>query len=142
MGNFQDIFGNFAFVALMILAGIAFIIISQTANDAAQPIVGNQILNSTYSDLQDSLSSLESTSQVQYGQFTEETPQSGFTSIVLFGIVSAGKTFSTVVLSTFVLIVELPTLVLGLPQTLFATLASWMVISLIVAAWILYKIGG
>lgn len=142
MVKFQDIVGNFVFLGIFILAGMAFIIIVQSDNNATQPIINDPLLNESYSELQSNLESLEDTSQVQYGQFTEETPQPGFTSIVLFGIVSAGKTFGNVAISTFTIIIKLPLHVLGLPNTLFATIAVWLAVVLIVAAWVLYKVGG
>lgn len=142
MAKVEEIFGNFIFLGLFIFAGIAFVVITQSNNEATQPIANDPVLNNSYSDLEESLSSLESVSQTQYSQFTEEAPQPGFTSIVLFGIVSAGKTFSNVILSTFSILIKLPIHVLGLPDELFSVVASWLVIVLIVAAWILYKVGG
>ncbi len=142
MASFQDVVGNMIFLTLFIFAGMAFVITTQSNNDAAQPLAEDALLNESYGDLQQSLESLDSISQTQYNQFTSEIPKPGFVSIVLFGIVSAGKTFSNVVLSTFTIIIKLPILVLGLPNTLFSTVAAWLVIVIIVAAWILYKVGG
>lgn len=142
MANFKDLFGNFLWLGVFVLAGFAFIVVTQSSNDATQPMVENSLFNESFEDLSSSLSGLEDASGVQYNQFIGEEPRTGFGSIVLFGIVSAGKTFGNVVIGLFTILVKLPLVVLGIPQTLFSVITTWVVISLIIAAWILYKLGG
>lgn len=142
MVNFQDIFGNFLFLALFISAGLAFVIVVQSDNVALQPISDNQIFNDASGNISSSLSSLEDTSGLQYDQFTGEQPKAGFGSIVLFGIVSSGKTFGSVILGTFTVLIKLPLAVLGLPQTLISVIITWVIIALIISTWLLYKLGG
>ncbi len=135
-------FGNFLWLGLFILAGLTFVVTTQSANNAQQPLTDNELFNSSFSGLASNLSALESSSGVQYNQFIGEEPKAGFGSIVLFGIVSAGKTFGNVVIGLFTLLIKLPLVVLQIPQTLFAVISTWIVISLIIAAWIMYKLGG
>lgn len=142
MASFQDIFGNFVFLGIFILAGLALIIANQSTNGAVQPIVEDAIFNDSFESLESSLSSLEGSSEIQYDQFTAEAPKPGFVSIVLFGIVGAGKTFGNLTIAVFTVLIKLPLLVLGISATIFSVIVSWLVISLIVAAWILYKVGG
>lgn len=142
MANFQDMFGNFLWLGLFILAGFTFMILVQNANNATQPIIEDPLFNESFEDLTSSLSGLEDTSGVQYSQFIGEEPKTGFGSIVLFGIVSAGKTFGNVVIGMFTILIKLPLVVIGIPQTLFSVIITWIIISLIIAAWILYKLGG
>lgn len=142
MATFQGTFGNFVFLGIMIFAGLSLIIYTQATNDAAQPLIEDPLFNDSFASLQTTLSSLEDTGQIQYDQFSEETPQPGFISIVLFGIVSAGKTFGNITVAVFAIIVRLPLLVLGIPQTLFSVVVAWLTITLITTLWILYKVGG
>lgn len=142
MAQFRDIAGNFIFLGVMILAGISFIIITQSNNDVAQPVIQDPLLSDSFNELNATLSDLEDTGGTQYDQFTQEAPEAGFGAIVLFGIVSAGKTFGNVTLGLFQLVIKLPLIILGLPQTLFSAMITWLVISLIIASWVLYKLGG
>lgn len=142
MVKFQDLFGDFLFLALFISAGLAFLIVIQADNSAVQPLSDNRLFNDSSRDISSSLSSLEDTSGLQYDQFTGEQPKAGFGSIVLFGIVSAGKTFGTVILGTLTTLITLPLAVLGLPQTLISVILTWVIIALIISTWLLYKLGG
>lgn len=142
MANFQDMFGNFLWLGIFVLAGISFIIVLQDSNDASQPIIENPLFNESFNELSSNLDALESTSKIQYDQFIGEEPKAGFGSIVLFGIVSAGKTFGNVVIGLTTVLIKLPLVVLGIPATLFSAIITWVIISLIIAAWILYKLGG
>lgn len=142
MVSFQELFGNFLWLGLFILAGFTFIIFVQDANNAAQPILENPLFNESFEDLTSTLSGLEDTSGIQYSQFIGEEPKVGFGSIVLFGIVSAGKTFGNVIIGMFTILIKLPLVVIGIPQTLFSVIITWIIISLIIGAWVLYKLGG
>ncbi len=142
MVKFMDLFGNFLFLALFITAGLSFVVVTQLNNNAPQPISSNELFNDASGNISSTLSSLEDTSGVQYDQFTSEQPKAGFGSIVLFGIVSTGKTFGTVILGTFTTIIILPLAVLGLPQTLISVMITWTIIALIISTWLLYKLGG
>lgn len=140
--GFQDITGNFLWLALFIFAGAAWIVSIQVSNEAVQPIAEDSLFNDSFQSLQTSLSELETEGTTQYDQFTGETPKPGFGSIVLFGIVGAGKTFSNIIIATFWILLKVPLIVLGIPQTIISVLATWLIITIIVAVWLLYKLGG
>ena len=142
MGEFSTILNNFLFMGLLVFAGFSFVVITQADNNAVQPIGEDSLFNESFNDLQANLDSLESTGNTQYGQFTSEVPAAGFASIVLFGIVSVGKTFGSLTLTTFGLIIKLPLIVLGIPASTAAILFTWLVVSIITAMWLLYKLGG
>lgn len=142
MAQLNEIFGNMAFLGLFILAGLGFVVVTQANNDAVQPLSDDALFNTYYGNLSDNLEGLETIGTTQYGQFTEEVPEPGFGSILLFGIVAVGKTFSNTTLSLFTFIVTLPLHVLGLPVTLISTLVTYLIIGIIIAGWSLYKLGG
>jgi len=142
MVRFQTIFSNFLFLALIVLAGMSFIVVTQSDNEALQPISQDSLFNESFSDLESNLEGLESTSNTQFGQFTAEDPKPGFGSIVLFGIVSVGKTFGSVTITVFGILIKLPLVVLGIPATTITVLFTWLVVLMLIAAWRLYKLGG
>ncbi len=143
MVKFQSIFSNFLFLALFVFAALSFIVITQSDNEAIQPIAQDSLFNESFSNLESSLEDLESTSNTQFSQFTSENPEKvGFFGIVLFGIVAAGRTFSSITITVFGILVKLPLIVLGIPATTITVLFSWLIIIIIIASWRLYKFGG
>ncbi len=142
MAKFENIFGNFIMIALVVLALFSLIIITQKDNEAIQPLVEDKLFNSTYFDLNSTISSLEGTSSSKYGLFTEERPKLGFGSIVLFTIVNVGKTFANVIFVLFTAIIKIPLVVLGVDPTIISMIISFLTISIIIALWVVYKFGG
>jgi len=142
MAKFEDIFGNFVMVGLMVLALFSLIIIVQIDNDAAQPLSDSELFNSTYGSLNETIGSLEGTSATQYNLFSKETPTPGFGSIVLFTIVSVSKTFGNMIFTLFILLIKVPLIVLGIDSTIVSMIISFLTISVVIALWIIYKFGG
>ncbi len=142
MAKFEDLFGNFVMVGLMVLALFSLIIIVQIDNDAAQPLADSELFNSTYGSLNETIGSLEGTSATQYNLFSKETPTPGFGSIVLFTIVSVSKTFGNMIFALFILLIKVPLIVLGVDPTIVSMIISFLTISVVIALWIIYKFGG
>lgn len=142
MARFEDIFGSFAFLGLMVLALFSIILIVQGDNEAPDPLADNELISGTYGSLNTTISGLEGTSATQYGLFSKETPKPGFGAIVMFTIVSIGKTFSTIIFTIFTLIIKVPLIVLGIEQTIVAMIISFLTIIVVIALWVVYKFGG
>lgn len=142
MATFGEIFNKFAFSGLVILALFAFVIIVQIDNQAPQGLNNNSLFNNTYFALKENVSGFETTSAGQNTQFNEEVPTPGFGSIVLFGIVSVGKTFSNMIFVLFGLIIKLPVVILGIDPTITSMVFTWLVIAVILGVWATYKLGG
>ena len=140
--KFEEIFGTFAFLGLIVLALFSVIIIVQGDNEATQPLVDNELISGTYGSLNETIGSLEGTSSTQYSLFTKETPKPGFGAIVMYTIVSIGKTFGTIIFVIFTLIIKVPLIVLGIEQTIVAMIMSFLTISVVIALWVVYKFGG
>lgn len=140
--KFEDLFGTFAFLGLIVLALFSVIIIVQRDNEATQPLVDNELISGTYGSLNETMGSLEGTSATQYSLFSKETPKPGFGAIVMFTIVSIGKTFGTIIFTFFTLIIKVPLIVLGIEQTIVAMIMSFLTISVVIALWVVYKFGG
>ncbi len=142
MAKFEDIFGNFVMVSLMILALFSVIIIIQNDNNAPQPLVEDELFNSTYGSLNETIGSLEGSSSTQYNIFSKDSPKPGFGAIVMFTIVNVGKTFGNLIFVMFTLIIKLPLIVLGIDQTIVSMIISFLTITVVIALWIVYKFGG
>ena len=140
--KFEEIFGTFAFLGLMLLALFSIIIIVQGDNEATQPLSDNELISGTYGNLSETIGSLEGTSSTQFSLFTKETPKPGFGAIVMYTIVSIGKTFGTIIFVIFTLIIKVPLIVLGIEQTIIAMIISFLTISVVIALWVVYKFGG
>ncbi len=142
MAKFEEIFGTFAFLGLMVLALFSVIISVQGNNDAPQPLADNELISGTYKSLNDTIGSLEGTSATQYSLFSKEKPTPGFGAIVMFTIVSIGKTFGNMIFAVFILIIKVPLVVLGISQTIVSMIISFLTITVVISLWIVYKFGG
>lgn len=142
MTRFEAITGKFIVLMILVLSLFSFIVISQDNNNVADPIMNNTVFNQSFGSLTSSIESTTSDAQEKYLAFNSEEPKPGFGSIVLFGIVSVGKTFSESIFAFFGAVVRLPLVILGIPDTVYGLTITWLIIGVIVGAWLLYKFGG
>ena len=142
MGRFEELFGNMVMLGLVILALFSVIIIVQQDNAAEQPLSDDELISATSGSLNETISALEGTSSTQYGLFSSENPSPTFGSIVLFTIVSIGKTFGSVIFSVFILVIKVPLIVFGIDQSIASMVVSFLTITVVIALWVVYKFGG
>jgi len=142
MSQFRGIVGNFIIAAVLVLSLFSFAIVVQEENNAADPLKNNEVFNDSFNKLIESVEISSAEAEDKYDVFNEEDPKAGFGSIVLFGIVSVGKTFSGIVFGTFIAVIRLPLVVLGIPATIYSQILTLLIISVIVSVWLLYKLGG
>lgn len=139
---FQEAAGNILVIALVITAMISFVITTQYQNDASQSLGNNSLFNDTVTKLVNQLQDAENESALQQNLFNDEKPKQGFGSIVLFGIVPAVKTFSTNTYGFIGLIIRIPVVLFGIDPTIQNTVITWLIILLLIAIWLVYKLGG
>ncbi len=142
MAKFQDIFNKYLFFGLFILAMTSFIIIVQGDNGAPQPMGADSRVDLLYDNLTKAINDSERESKTQYGVFNDEQPKTGFGSIVLFGIVAVGKTTGSIISNFFGIIIKLPLAILQIDLTIMSVFMTWAAISIVLALWLLYKLGG
>lgn len=145
MVQFNDFIGNFLMGALMFIAIFGLLVTIQADNNAPNPLINNEIFggeNGTFNQLRVNINDIENKSAIQYESFTEEKPVPGIGSIVLFTIVGVGKTFGSLTIDTFAILIRLPVVVLGIDPSILAILTSWLAIVLIIVLWKTYKFGG
>ena len=141
MVDFKDLVGKFIVSALMILGLFFFIVIIQEDNSAVNPLINEEIFNDSMAELILNIDNGTQAAEEKYGVFNSEEPKPGVGSILLFGIVSVGKQFSNIVFGTFGALIKLPLVVLGIPQTVYGSILTWLIITAIVTLWLLYKFG-
>ncbi len=143
MGDFKNIVGKFIVAALIIFSLFSYVIVTQIDNDAGDPLRNEQRFNESLESLIISIDESTEAAEEKYGVFASEEPKTGSgSSIILFGIVSVGKTFSSIVFGVFGAIIKLPLTVLGIPATIYSLVLTWLIILVIVSVWLLYKLGG
>ncbi len=140
--SFQKTVYTFIFFALVALGLLTSAFIIQDDNGAPEKLASNELFNSTAERLSLNFTESEGSGKLQQGLFNSEVPKPGFGSIVLFGIVSAGKTFTNIVYSFFDLVIRIPTIVLGIESAIVSAFLTLLIISLIIGVWIVYKLGG
>lgn len=142
MGEFSKILGKFFVIALICVALFSTIILTQKENNAGEQIINEEVFNNSFNNLIESVDDSTEKSQEKYDVFISEEPKTGFGSLVLFGIVSVGRTFSNIVYGTFSALIKLPLIVLGIPSSTLNLIIAWLTIVIIVSVWLLYKFGG
>ena len=142
MSRFQELVVNFSIVAIMVMSLFSFFIIVQEQNDAVDPLRDNAVFNDSFQQLIGTIENNTRDAEEKYGVFNDEDPKAGFGSIVLFGIVSVGKTFSSIIFGTFIAVIKLPLVILGIAPSVYNLILVILIISVIVSVWLLYKLGG
>ena len=142
MARFESIFGNFAMIGLMVLALFSLVFVVQNNNESPQPLSDDKLFNNTFTNLNNTIGSLEQTSDSKYTLFSEEKPPPGVFSIVLFTIINVGKTFGNIIFVLFTVIIKIPLIVLGIEPSIVSMITAFLTISVIIALWIVYKFGG
>lgn len=142
MGEFKNIVGKFIVASILIFSLFTFILITQEENNAGDPLINQDPFNESFNSLVENIDTSTEEAQEKYSVFNSEEPKAGFGSIVLFGIVSVGKTFSNMVFGFFGAIIKLPLVVLGVSESIYNLVLTWLILTVIVAVWLLYKLGG
>ena len=142
MAKFYDLFMNWMFVGLVVVALLSFGVLYQEDNDADNKFIEDSLMNETYTSLRTDLGELRDQSQAQKTLFESENPTSGFGTILLFSIVSTGKVFNSMIIGVFNTIIKLPTVVLGLDPIILSVIGTMLILTIIIGLWIVYKLGG
>lgn len=142
MGEFNKIIGKFFLLSIITICLFSLIVITQEENNAPEKIINEEVFNTSFNNLLIVSEDSTEKSQEKYDVFISEEPKTGFGSLVLFGIVSVGRTFSNIVFGTLSAVISLPLSVMGIPAIVINPLIGWLIIVVIVAVWLLYKLGG
>lgn len=139
--SFQNLFIQFSLISLFVFGTISFIVLFQQENGAATTILENQLINSTFVDLAASIADQSVSSNSSQNSFNSEVPAPGFGSLIIFAIVGVAQTFTSLVTTIWNILIILPLSILGIPNEVANVLGSILVISLILLAWRVYRVG-
>ena len=142
MAEFKDLTSKFLVSGILLISLFSFLIIFQSQNNAPNPLIEYNLFNESFKSLNLTIVDSTAVAEQKYGVFNSEEPRPGIGSIVLFGIVSVGKSFSGIIFGFFRAIIKLPFVMLGIDQTYYNLILMYLIITIIVAVWLLYKLGG
>ncbi len=142
MVKFIDLFFKFMFIGLVVLSLFSFIVLFQSENNVSNQFADNDLINSTFTDLQTNLGGFEDDSQRIKDAFDKENPVAGFGSLLFFSIPAAGRTFNGMIITVFNILVALPVVFLGLDPIMVSVISTVLIIVIILGLWAVYKLGG
>lgn len=142
MANFSTLWTNLALLGLLVFGLFAIGITLHTSNPTNQSILNSALVNQTYSNLNSSLSDLQSSTQAQKSNFESENPTVGFGSLILFTVVSAGKVFNGLIITIYNVLIKYPSVTLGLSPVIVGVIGAILLVLIVLGLWGVYKLGG
>lgn len=141
MVSFRETFITFSIISLFVFALISFVDIFQQENNDSNSILENEKINSTFVSLRGNISTGQVSVNTSEFAFNEDVPTPGFGSLIVFAIVGVTQGFMSIITTTFNLIIVLPITTLGVPGKIANILGSILIVSLILLAWRVYRVG-
>lgn len=142
MASFSKLSFNFMLIGLIVFSLFSFVIQFQSENNSPLEITDNVLVNDTFGDLKTRLTAVGDESQDVNKVFESDNPLEGFGSILLFSIVNAGRTFNSMIIGVFNIIIRLPVSILGIDPIITSILVTMLAITFIIGLWAVYKLGG
>ncbi|KKL19287.1 hypothetical protein LCGC14_2466970 [marine sediment metagenome] len=139
--SFREVFITFALIGVFVFAGISFIVTTQRDNGVTNTILDNDVINRTYSNLETDLGGLSSNASTQKESFESEIPERGFGSLLIFAIVGIGRKFTGMIIGIYNIIIVLPASLLGIPSIVISVMTAILLVSLVLLAWRVYRVG-
>ncbi len=139
--SFREVFIMFSLISLMVFATISFVVTLQTDNDAPSSLLENQLINNTFISLSDNISQQSVSTNTSKTAFDSDIPAPGFGSLIIFAIVGVAQGFTSTITTTYNIIIILPLGLLGIPSQVANILVSILMMTLILLAWRLYRVG-
>lgn len=143
MAELQSFLINFVLFAMLLVSILGFGIILQQNNDASENLEDDPLLNSTYQLLKTNLTEGSNVMTGQREAFEKEDPQASSLTgdITLLSIVSVGRKVSGLILGLSNIFLTVPAAYLGVDSSIIAGIAILILVSIIVFAYILAKVG-
>jgi hypothetical protein len=113
----------------------------QQNNEVDNTILENQLINNTFEKLQTNLTNVGGATQTQRGNFESEIPERGFGSLIIFSIVAVTQKFTALIIGIFNIFVILPSSILGISPVVTGAIGSILIVSLVLLAWRVYRLG-
>lgn len=142
MAKFYELTVKFIVVGLMLISLFAFATILQADNNVSDPFIQHEVLNESFTDLQNDLGGFGEDSESTLNLFQSEDPTVSSGVLILFSVISAGKIFTSMVSVVLDSIIVLPAAILGVDPIVISTIITLTIITIVIGLWIIYKVGG
>ncbi len=139
--GFKGLIIAMALTGLVMFCLINFAIQTASDNNANQSIIDNPVISRTFANLSDDMSGLEAKAQEQRENIEGDKISTGLGFFILETIIGGGRVFTGIVIGTFNIISEPLVSVIGIPVSIMGVLSFILLVSLILFAWRLYKVG-
>lgn len=139
--SFKSLWTNYAIVGLFVFSLFAFVIIFEGNNNVQNGILTNPIINSSYNNLNSTLSGFQTTTNNTKNNFEKGTPTVGIGELVFNTLFSGGRILNGMIIAIFNILIILPAQFLGLSAAIFGVLFSILLVSIMLLFWRLIKSG-
>lgn len=139
--SFLQLFTMFALVGIFVFAIISFSYNLQANNGVEDTILGDGIINKTYSNLNTDLNKFRDESQGQKTNFEEGGLSVSFGSLVLTTIGSIGKVFNGMIIGVFGILIVLPAQILGINSLVIGVIEAILLLTIMLSLWRVYRQG-
>ena len=139
--SFRETWINFILIGVLVFSLISFIVVIQNENSVENGILENQLINSTFNRLAEELNASGGETQKQRGIFEKEVPVRSFGSLIIFTIVGVTQNFMSIIVTIFNILIVLPAQILGVSPVVISAIGSILIVSLVLLAWRVYRIG-
>jgi len=140
--DFMKIFMSFMILGIMLFSIFSLIQRNQDVNNVDEKIADNVLMSNTFNKFDSNMSSLRDRSNALKTTFESDNPTTGFGSILLLSIVGVGKSATSMMFGIYNSVTTLPGVVLGVDPVLIGIITTMLILSLIIGAWVIYKLGG
>lgn len=141
MSGFKEFIIATLLIGVCIFAMLGFVVTFQVNNHANGTIMDNPTINRTYSNLYTNLASSQGTAESQRTGFEKEVPTVGTDSFLFSSIIGAVKTFTSTIANVFSIIFVYLGSVLGISPVVIGVFVAIIIISVILLAWRVAKVG-
>lgn len=139
MVDFKQLFISMMLVAVVALSIFSFVITSQQANNSAQLITNNTIVNDSYGDLLANLGSAQTTGNLAEDSFGSIAPTESFGIVDVTSVVSPTKLFKSLLIGTYNTLISLPIKILGVPPVIAGVISAVIFLLMILGIWAIWR---
>ncbi len=139
--DFKNLVFIFVFAGIYIFAMMSFAVNLTNDNNVNNTLMESQAVNSTFGNLEAQLQAVPDNANGSKSAFEQETPTLGTDSFLFGSIISAGKTFTTMITGVFNLMFGLISETLGVSPIILGVFSGLLLITIILLGWKLYKTG-
>lgn len=139
--EFKELWINYVVAALFVFVIFGFLVQLPLKNNVSNSITNNAIINSSYNNLNSSLSGLQSQANQTRYNFEHGSPLLGVGELVFNTLFTGVKTLTSVLVALFDILIALPTQFLGISPIVYGVVFAIFLISMTLLFWRLVKQG-